>query len=726
MMCVTRMCWRAAAVGGGLALALANVGCRKRDAGEDKGPPPVIATELSQNRIAELPGAIYQSQSASSIHWQPWETATFDRARDAQRLVFAVIALPQYGAYHPVLAELQRSPAMVATVNKCYVPVLVDGDAAREIGLLTADLAVEIRRPVQLPMFLWLTPDGNPVAWIPVASSDAGKVCELFDKSHAMVSESWDNKRSYVISNSELDNANRRERMSKRRNLDIASKDPAGDVIRAVRQLTSLYDPLSRSFDEAGGLFPTGGIEVLAHAAMCKSLPDEVRARCVRTLRELMIDLVPSAMFDPLDGGLFSSRRSVGWSLPVFERDGNRQALAVAALCRAYQATGDARVLDRALGVLGFLEREHATQDGLFALGVRPPQPPRNWLWTVEEVRKVLPEEDANWWIAATGMRGLGNLPSEADPKRDLFRCNSFGIGKSVAEIAASLGQTPEAFAPRYDEVRKKLLAARAARLGKAAKDEQAHAVTSFRMVSAYAAAYTATGKEEFLNKATGLLKRAREAFSNGPEMWQYKARTAPSISAGRAFLYSLALQACLDVTDVTGDESWMAWGDDLATTAAERFASAEFLKECRDEAKVLDLPITDLVMLFDESTAGLISSNESRMAARGRPLVESFTVLATPLPMVALDRPVLHTDLIIATLARHHAPVVVVGKDASPALKAELARLPLRTANRRLAGAKDEVPPTAFKILWPDGRTEIVENPEGFRDAVLPTRPNH
>ena len=725
MMTVTERYWRGTASAVCLAALLLGGGCRKRDDSANRQAPPVIAIELASNRVAGLPGPVYRHQAESQVHWQPWEKATFERARAAQRLVFAVIALPQYGSYQTVLAELERSPALVATINRDYVPVLVDGDSAREIGLLTADLAVEIKRPVQLPMFAWFTPDGNPVAWIPVSSTETGKVAELFDKSHSMVSESWNHKREYVISNSELDNANRRERMGKRRNLDIASKDPAGDVVRSVRQMTSLYDPLSRSLDEAGGLFPTGGIEVLAHASLCKTLPDEVRARCVRTLRELLNDLLPSPMFDPLDGGLFSSRRAAGWALPVFERDGNRQALAVAALCRAYQATGEAKALDRALGVLAYLEKEHATSDGIFAIGLRQPRPARDWLWTVEEVRKILPEEDAKWWIEVTGMRGLGNLPSEADPKRDLFRCNSCGIGKSVAEIAAGLGLSAEAFAPRYEAACKKLLAARTARLGNAPKDDEGHAVTTFRMVSAYAAAYTATGNEAFRDKAAALLKRAREAFSNGPDLWNYQTRTSQPVSGGRAFLYSLALQACLDVADVTGDPTWMTWGDDLATTAAERFACDEFLKECSDEARVLDLPITDLVMLFDESTAGLISSNETRMAARGRPLVESFVTLATPLPMVTLDRPVLHTDLIVATLGRHYLPVAVVGKDAPADLKAALARMPLRTVHRRPADPKDDVPPAAIRIVWPDGQSEIVENAERFRDVVLPTRPN-
>lgn len=706
---------------GAVAAVLSTGSCRKREAAEEQGPPPVVAAELNINQVAGLPGEVYRSQAGSPVAWQPWSKESFERARAAQRMVLAVIALPQYGGFQKVLEELQANPTLVATINDNYVPVLVDGDAAREMGLLTADLAAEIRRPVQLPMFVWLTPDRNPVAWIPVPGGEKGKVCELFDKSHAMVIESWGSKRDYVNDNSAMDNTNRRERMQKRRTVDSASKEPAEDVVRSIRQLTSLYDPVSRSFDEAGGLFPTGGIETLSSAALCQSLPAEVRARCVRTVRELMIDLLPSPMFDPLDGGLYTARRGGDWSLPAFERDANRQALAVVALCLAYQATGDEVVLERALGVLAFLASHYATSDGLVALGAGVPTPIRDSLWTLEEVKAVLPAEDVSWWISATRMHGLGNLPSEVDPNRDYFRCNSFGMKESVPQIAARLGLSPEEFKPRYEAACKRLLEARQARNQGRPKDQQAHAPTTFRMVSAYAAAFTATGDESYRDRAVALFNQARKTFYDGRELWQYSQRTIPSISVGRAFLYGLALQACLDVCDVTGDESGLSWADDLATTAAELFAEDGLLKECPDSAKVMDLPITDLTMLFDESSAGLISATESRMAVRGRPLVESFTAQAIPLPLVTLKRPILHTDLIVATLARHHAPTVVVGGEVPAELKTAIARLPLRVVNRRPATAKDEMPATAVKILRQDGSSQIVETVESFQQALLP-----
>ena len=79
--------------------------------------------------------------------------------------------MPQQPGFQKVLAALgRRSATVVATINDHYVPILIDGDASREIGLLTADLCAEIKRRLQLPLFVWMTYEGNPVAWIPVSA----------------------------------------------------------------------------------------------------------------------------------------------------------------------------------------------------------------------------------------------------------------------------------------------------------------------------------------------------------------------------------------------------------------------------------------------------------------------------------------------------------------------------------------------------------------------------
>lgn len=709
-------------------LAFGTAGCRKLKSGGDSGnvpaAPAVVDSELGINGLGRFPGAVYRTQMGSPVHWQAWTPETMDRAKAANRLVFAVVAMPQQPGFQGILAALESDQALVSALNGSYVPVLVDGDAAREIGLLTADLCAEIKRPLQLPLFLWMTPEGNPVAWIPVSRSAAnGKVSELFNQSHTMVSRMWQDDAGYVRKNSGLDNAARRARLALRKNTGVMSAQPAADAVRAVRQLTSFYDPASRSFDEAGGLFPSGSLDLLATIAVQPGIPPDLRARCTDTTRELLVDLLSSAMFDPLDGGVFTSRRGTSWALPDFSRDCLSQARAVVALFDAYRATGETKAVDKALGLISFAEKNYQTSEGLFSVGMSEETKPAAWLWSVEDVEKELPPEDAAWWIKAAAMKGLGNLPSEVDPQREFFRSNSLGIGQSVAEIAATLSQPEENFAPRFESSRKILLKARGARLGPVTRDDCSHAGATFRMVSAYAAAFGVTGDEKFRKKAVDLLEAARVAFSEGPRLRVFSKAAPPSVGAGRAFIYGLALQAALDVSAITSDDKWLLWSDDLATTAAELFAAADFLKECPDDAKVMDLPVTDLVMLFDDSTAGMISFAECRLAERGRPLVENFSSLAVPLPTYSVDRPILHTDLLQATIAREFKVTVISRANVSPELKRAVERLPIRMIQRRAVRPADAIPSGQVKILMSNDETKLVSSPQALEEALLPSK---
>jgi uncharacterized protein YyaL (SSP411 family) len=703
-------------------LAALVVSCRREAPAVvvDTVPSGIMAPELQQNGLAGLPGAVSRSQADSALRWQPWTKATLERARDAKRLVFCVIAMPQQPGFQKILAALERDATVLEDIHTHYVPVLVDGDASREMGLLTADLCAEIKRPLNLPLFMWMTYEGNPVAWIPVAATDAPGVVELFNQSHNMVSQMWLGESAYVLKNSALDNANRRARLEQRKMAKVMSEQPAVDAVRSIRQLASLYDSFSRSFDEAGGLFPASSLELMAVSAIHPGLPRDVRERCMATVQDLLKDLLPSAMFDPLDGGVFAARRGISWSLPSFVRDCPSQSRIAVALMEAFRATGNREALDKALGLIAFTEKSFATEDGLFVVGLADETRPGDWMWSIEDVKSLLGPDDAAWWIEATGMKGLGNLPSEVDPRREFFRGNTLGLIKSPAEIAASRSESLEAFLPRFDAVRAKLLQARNNRIGEAARDTQAHAGASLRMVSAYATAFSLTGDDAFRTKAVALLQRCKERFAAGARLRVFPQEAPESIGAARAFLYALALQAVLDVAAITSDEQWLLWAEDLATTAAELFTSNQFLKECPDDARLIDLPVTDLVMLFDDSTAGLVSMAESRLADLGRPLVQVFSELATPLPTYTLDRPILHTDLLLATVARHYKVAVLLAPDAPAELRAAVQRLQPRIIHRRVAAA-DQVPPASAKVVLPDGTSIVVDSPSTLATAILP-----
>jgi len=293
----------------------------------------------------------------------------------------------------------------------------------------------------------------------------------------------------------------------------------------------------------------------------------------------------------------------------------------------------------------------------------------------------------------------------------------------TISEIAKQLSQPEDLFRQRFEAAKTKLLAARNARMGKVARDVCPHAGATFRMVSLYAEAFATTGDENYREKAVALLKRARKAFVVGPQLRMFSKDTPISVGGGRAFLYALAMQSTLDVAAITFDDQWMVWAEDLATTSAEKFTGNGILKECPDEGRLVDLPIRDPAMIFDDSTAGLFSLAETRLAELGRPLVASFSSLAIPLPNYVVERPILHTDLLLATMFRHHRVTLVVGADISPGLKLAIERLPVQAVPRRLAKGGDEVPPGSVKILFNEGESSMVSTPITLQEAVLPSR---
>jgi uncharacterized protein len=707
----------------GCLVALGTTSCKKKAEITTNAASPLkpAAAVAITNSLGALPGAVYRSEANSPIHWQPWTKETLNLAKTSNRLIFMVIAMPQQPGFQTVMSSLAADSAMVAQINEESIPIFVDGDAAREMSLLAADLCGEVRSPVQLPLFVWLSPEGNPVAWIPISSSNPRAIADFYSQSRSMVARMWADDATYVAKNSALDQTARQSRMLARAKARKMSEQPAEDTVIALRQLVSFYDVYSHTFDEAGGLFPSGALDLLAAAAVNPGLTPDLRNHCLEVTRALLSDLLPSAMFDPLEGGVFTSRRGNTWSLPVFYRDCGGQARAALALLNAYQASGDSRALEKALAMIGYAEKNFTTSDGLFAIGLAKEPKAANWLWSIDEIEKELGPEDAKWWIKATGMKEMGNLPSEADPKREFFRSNSIGLQQSLAETAAAEGQTLAIFAPRFENVRKKLLKARSAKTGDSVRDNNPHAGTNFRMVSAYAAAFGTTGEVAYRDKAITLLTKCRTAFASGPKLRAFDQETPKSVGAARAFIYGLAIQASTDVAVISSKSDWWNWSEDLAATASELFTENDYLRETPTEASIMDLPFTDPVMLFDDSSGGLIALAECRLAEQGRPMIKALSDLATPLPAIATERPVLFSDLLYAALARNYKITVSAGSDLSPELMLALERLNMRQIQRRPAKATDAIPAGSIKITLSDGKSSFATTPNALRAAVLP-----
>jgi uncharacterized protein len=703
-------------------------GCGKKTA-EGELPPEAPETAVDvlpqKNNMKGLPGMVYATAESSPIHWQPWVKESQEMARKSHRLMLVVIAIPQQPSYSRILSEFASDPSTVAEINQSYVPVLVDGDAVRELGILTAELCSEIRSGLHLPIMVWMTPNCDPLAWIPLVPNESGSVLELFRQSHGMVGNMWIEDPKYVSANSRMDQENRSARIRAKAADRALSDEPAADSLRAVRQLTTLYDPVTGGVDEAGGLFPCGMIEVLSMAARMEEIPGDLREKSSTTLGGLLDILLVSPMFDPLDGGVYSSRRGNTWRLPGFQRDCSTQARVAASLFDAYDIVRDDRVLKRALGILEFVEKTYRTQNGLFSLMSGMEGDTEDWLWRYEDIKDWLDDEEFSAWVEVSGMKPSGNLPSETDPLRNFFRANSISYAKTTDQVAELLGIDPESAGDHISRAREKLLKVRNSRLKSAAESREGNAAATFRMVSAYASAYRITGNDVFRERAVSTLTKAREIFSDGPRLRSYDRDLAPSLVAGRAFIYGLAIQAALDVSAVTLDETWILWAGDVLSTASEIFIQDKSLRECPSDANMTGLPIADIIMLLDESSMGLFSMAVSRLEAIGASLPPAFSKYVDGLPLNALDHPVVYTDVIQAALMREYGATYLIGGKASDKIRDRIVRSPLKGVNRRLSssGTHGGLEPDAkgALLITPGNKVRSIESVDAIAVPPLP-----
>ncbi len=703
-----------------IALSLGLAGCRsEKPAAAGPAAESTSAPIQLENALAGVPSQFLEEHADSPVHWQRWSPQVRKQAVEGKRMILAMIGSSRFPGCHETLDAIDENPDLVELINRNFVPVLVDLDLARETGLFAFALSPETGKPVAFPFLLVLSPEGSPVSWHPIHYSDDESVINFIDNSVSILVRMWNDSPNYVTDNSRNSLESRRGALPPA-DPEIESRDELVEgILKISRDLLNRFDPNQGSYDGAGGLLPIGLIDCLGQLSTSEVIPAAVRERCAETATGLADQLLASAMFDPLDSGVYASRLGPTWNLPLFIRDGSTQARTAAVLARLHQATGSLQHLGAAIGLVRFAEEHFQTDDGLFALAAMPsPDPSFEWLWKLETIASILDPEELEVWTSLSDLRELGNIPVEADPGRRYLHYNSLAMRKSVEEVAADTGVEPAEVRARIESGRCKLLAARQERAAVPRGEALPSATTSFRMVSVYAHLHAASGDPTFLDKAVKLAGTARESFSDSRFLNERPGGGPDSISDARAFTYVVAANASLDLAAVTLDDSWNLWAQDLLTLLGEHFIGDDGrLTEVRSAVEVIDLDLEDRLMVFDDSTAGLVRLAVSRLESLGYPVPPALHPWRDSVPLGAGNMPVIITDSLLAIsrdLSRHS---LRVGPQAEAALVDRVRRLPVYRFDRR----RDEALGATIEMTRPDDSRVRLESVDAIRELGAP-----
>ena len=636
--------------------------CRTKDADQESSAkestdffstPPEKVTDLESNRLAEEPSKFLRSHSSSPIHWQPWTNEILDQAERSQRLIFVCVGSTVHPNTETLLKLLESK--FTNEINEKYVPVLADTELDPTLALACNLLSSERRDPIAFPFLMWLSHEGNPVAWVPVSLEDEESLLLGFRRIQNTVESILEKSPRYVVENSRYDNENRLKRIEQTLTLPegVSQQTPTkSSLFLTAQSLSDLYDSIDRTFDNTGGIPPGNLITTLSRLSDHPAAPSRFQRNARTATKESVELLTEAAIRDPLDDYFFDRRNSRSFAVPNLSKTLRTQAEMLSAMSNSPSTPASKRAVSSML--------EELAQNPFLSTALYPNETNElAYFWSISALSDLLTDDEMAVAKAAFKLKTLGNVPTSDDPRRLYFRRNTLGLALFGAPLANKVGMSEAKTEQLLASVIEKLRARRAEIL------ETSDSLLTEDMITLgpKARLLTALLRTQATSPQSATLKLVdqvgQEILTNfvGEDGRLLRVPTKENSRAVPAFAYDYAvtIEALLAWYRLTWKSEYLKKATELTQIFLDDFLGEDnFIIEVDPEKHPLTFPVHNRTMIFGPSTWGIALDNLNRMSALGFQHPKLKAAIDSPAPLLVFGlklTPVVHTDYLMSAL---------------------------------------------------------------------------
>lgn len=634
-------------------VSLCVVGCRKSSK-VDTAPP--AAPVLNSNNVGENPSPLLKALAESKIGWKQLTPTTLNFARESDKLVILFACSSMFADDVKLIKEIENSPALVEQIAENFVPIFVDVEACREVGIISAILSQEAGKPVNFPFMISMTADGNPVSWASLRGGQES-VVNIFrnwlNVTLGISKESMD----YVKNNSRSEALARKERIKPHITKSDLSHERQNILLGALANLHSYYEKDSIAIANTGNQLPIQYLDLMRASAQTPCLPANIRKTSQEIFLSSLRMLLDSAAVDFIDGGFYFYRTNAAWTLTGSDRNAISQADMVCLLAEAYQMSDDEVFRNAAFRTMEFLQESFGLSDGTYrSFNQMARITDEQRLWTMEDLQASLGSDELLFLKSYCELATLGNIPYEGDGKRRFFRRNALTPRKSLAAAAAACSITELRAEELLVSIREKLSKKRQLMVENVVEEATPDARATLRAASAAVALYRITGKERWKDLAHRSMQALRRTFHSEKIPSYYAASAYPATTDARAGIIVQMAKAALDYYHISGEQTWLDYAFSLSGIIESSYLNEDGIEESPASARLINVPCYDRFMLFDVSTMGILRQNLIRMEQYGVPrihkLYEACNLEASPMKV----KPVIYTDFLTSILYQDFA----------------------------------------------------------------------
>lgn len=570
-----------------------------------------LESHLFTNRLIHETSSYLLMHAHNPVDWYPWAEEALESARRQDKPIFLSIGYASCHWCHVMERECFEDPAIARRLNDDFVCIKVDREERPDLDAHYMEAAQMMTGSGGWPLSLFLTPDLRPFfagTYFPPRDTPGRPG---FTRVLAAVIDTFRRRRAEVN-----EAAGEVARILERLAQPVPASgqgepDAAGLLKLAALDLKKRYDETWGGFGSAPKFPPAAALNLLLRYHQ-RSGEQRWLDMVVRTLR----CMAQGGMYDQVGGGFHRYSTDARWRVPHFEKMLYDQALLVPVYLDVFRLTQDIFYADIARETLDFTIRELGSSGGGFHAGLDADtqgQEGKYYLWTPQEVRQVLGEEEGERFCRIYGITAAGEIDGGSIPYFDADQ----------AEQARSGGPDPREFRYWLGRMREKLRQARELRT-RPGVDAKLVAGWNGLMISALARAARILaeagqdGHSSWLQEAAAIYaKSAREAaeFILG-RMRSAGGELSHSFAGGRAggpaFLddYAFICSGLLELYQTTLEKDWIREAEGLA-----RHMQGDFVDEERGGLYYTSNARGDVPLRRHQAHDGVIPSAESAAA---------------------------------------------------------------------------------------------------------------
>lgn len=363
------------------------------------------------NRLEKEKSPYLLQHKENPVDWYPWGDEAFQKAKQEDKPVFLSIGYSTCHWCHVMAHESFEDKTVAEILNRSYICVKVDREERPDIDAVYMSVCQAVTSSGGWPLTIFMTPDQKPFfagTYFPKQRrfGQFGLI-ELLER----VTYLWKHERQELLhEGNEITRAINQSQSGRGQEPDRASIETA-------------YHQLHRRFDRQWGgfggapKFPTPhNLLFLMRYAKAAQEPDALKMATV-TLE----NMARGGIHDHIGGGFSRYSTDEKWLVPHFEKMLYDNALLLMAYVTAYRHTKEDRFADVARRTADYILRELTDEQGGFYCGQDADSEGvegKYYVWTPEEVKKVLGETDATEFCHLYDITASGNFEGKSIPNR--------------------------------------------------------------------------------------------------------------------------------------------------------------------------------------------------------------------------------------------------------------------------------------------------------------------